>query len=101
MATLHKKAYTLPAITSGTPENWRAGYKAHDEAFKQLCDTHEMFSTGVADGMAWYIVKSRKPLVLQYVDYMDGYAAPLALIRGLRLADIDGSIRRQKGGFRF
>lgn len=74
---------------------------AETQAMDKLEKEKEIVRFGVADGFAHYIVKSRKPLVLQHVDYMDGYHAPGALIRGLRLSDIDGNIRRSKMGFKF
>lgn len=42
----------------------------------------------VADGFATYIVWSSKPLKLVHLEIGDGYAAPAAYIRGLRLSDI-------------
>lgn len=74
---------------------------AHHKAFAELQAKNEMVSFGVGDGFAWYIVKSRKPLVLQHVDYCDGYQVAGAMIRGLRVADIDAYARRSKLGFKF
>lgn len=97
MAKLLPDSYQLPPITY-TP-NWREC--PHEKAFEQLCKDREMFSTPVADGAAWYIVVKRKPLTLQHVDYSDAWHAPAALIRGLRLSDIDASTRRLGKGFKF
>ena len=101
MAQLHKEQYNLPPIVYGQNLPFQERFRAHEEAFEALRAKHEMVSFGVADGFAWYIVKSRKPLVLQHVDYCDGYAASAALIRGLRLADIDAQTRRARMGFKF
>ena len=99
MAKLLPDSYILPPIV----HDWTKSYKEwdHHKAFETLCEKHEMFSTGVADGYAWYIVVKRKPLTLQHVDYMDGWHAPAALIRGLRLSDIDANTRRLQKGFKF
>lgn len=93
MAQLHPKSYELPPIEFGA-RDWRE--TAHEKAFEKLQKTHDMIKFSVADGYAWYIVKSRKPLVLQHVDYSDGYRASTPLIRGLRLSDINDKIRYNK-----
>jgi hypothetical protein len=49
----------------------------------------------VADGRALYFVKSLSPLVLQHIDYLDGYAIPDAHLRGLRREDVEQLIERR------
>lgn len=99
MAQLHKTDYKLPPMEFNREGRWED--TAHHKAFEELRSKHEMVSFGVGDGFAWYIVKSRKPLVLQHVDYCDGYMVSGAMIRGLRVADIDAYSTRSKLGFRF
>jgi hypothetical protein len=70
--------------------------KASNDAFDKLCLERDVISFPVADSYAHYVVVSRKPLVLQHVDYMDGYHVHGALIRGLRVADVDEMVRREK-----
>jgi hypothetical protein len=103
MARLHPKTYELPPYTSRAADGSYIDFRQseHHKAFEELRSKHEMVSFGVADGMAQYIVKSRKPLVLQHVDYCDGYQIPYAMLRGLRLADVEDSLRRSKLGFKF
>ncbi len=50
----------------------------------------------VADGYAFYVVKSVKPLVLTWVPYGDRYQVDPALIRGLRLADVQQKVRSEQ-----
>ncbi len=54
-----------------------------------------------ADGFAYYIVVSMSPLKLQHVPYGDAWHAPAAHIRGLRKADVEAMISRQKAGWKF
>ncbi len=51
----------------------------------------------VGDGMANYLVKSEKPLVLQHIDFFDGYGLPAAHMRGIRLEEVRRIVRGQKG----
>ena len=98
MAQLHKTTYELPPVQHRDANGSYVSFldTEHHKAFEELRKKHTMVYFGVADGKACYIVKSRKPLVLQHVDYCDGYHAPAALIRGLRLADIDRYAQRSK-----
>jgi hypothetical protein len=50
----------------------------------------------VADGAALYIVTSARPLTVQWIDWMDGYSAAAATIRGLNRADIEAQIRYRR-----
>lgn len=50
----------------------------------------------VGDGYATYLVRKEKPLVLQHVDFFDGYGLPSAHIRGIRLADVQSMVKGRK-----
>ena len=73
-----------------------SSFKESNEKFDKLCSERDVISFPVADSFAHYIVVSRKPLTLQHVDYMDGYHVHGALVRGLRLADVDAMVNREK-----
>jgi hypothetical protein len=64
--------------------------------FEKLCAERDVLSFPVADNYAHYLVVTLKPLVLQYVPYMDGYRIDAAHIRGLRTEDAVAQIRRRK-----
>lgn len=49
-----------------------------------------------ADGYAMYRVTSANPLKLQHIPYGDAWRADAATIRGLRLADVQEMVRRNK-----
>jgi hypothetical protein len=94
MAKLHEKAY---------PGNWEWAYG--DDIDAQIKRTDDMFSAidqdrvvrfHIADGYACYYVKSFAPLVLQLIPYGDAYQIPAAHMRGLRRADIEDMIEREK-----
>lgn len=50
----------------------------------------------VADGHAYYVVASEKPLVLQHVPFGDGYHVSAAEIRGLRLQDVKFQLKAER-----
>lgn len=50
----------------------------------------------VADGYAYYFVVSLSPLVLQHIDFLDGYAIPDAHMRGLQTSDVTSLIEFEK-----
>lgn len=50
-----------------------------------------VWSYGVADGSAHYIVTKLRPLTLAYIDASDGYAVPAAHIRGLNKDDLQAA----------
>ena len=56
----------------------------------------KLFYQYVADGNAYYYVVSLTPLVLQHIDYLDGYHLPIPYIRGLRKADVLAFIESTK-----
>lgn len=86
MATLDPKPYPLPKIDF-KKKDFREGSKAHDAAFEAI-PKNQLIAFGVADGAAYYYVKSFKPLVLQHVPWGDAWQVQYALIRGLRVADV-------------
>lgn len=47
-----------------------------------------LVSFQIADGYAYYYVKSEKPLILEHVPFGDGYRIPGYAIRGLTAKDI-------------
>lgn len=49
-----------------------------------------------ADGHAMYRVASAKPLRLQHLPYADAWHADPALVRGLRLADVEKMVERNR-----
>jgi hypothetical protein len=92
MAKLDKNSY---------PGNWGL---SHGETWKDYSRRTEAMLDAirgdvmrfpVADGYAFYYVKSRKPLVLQHVPYGDAWTIPDAHIRGLRLVDVDEMLERE------
>jgi len=56
-----------------------------------------LVSFPVADGQATYLVKKEVPLVLQHLDFFDGYGLPSAHIRGIRIDDVRRMVKGQKG----
>ena len=103
MAQLAKTSYQLPTLQTRDASRSYIPIKdtEHHKAFERLRELRDTIGFGVADGYAWYLVKSRKPLVLQHIDYLDGYAVSAATIRGLRAQDIEDYARRSKMGFKF
>ena len=59
-------------------------------------DPEKLWSTPVADGEAYYLVNSQRPLILIHVPYGDAYRASEPLIRGLKLSDMDAEIKRKQ-----
>lgn len=98
MARLHPKQYQLPPIQHKDSNGNYVAFRdtEHHKAFEKLCEENDMMYFGVADGSACYIVKSRKPLVLQHVDYCDGYAVSYVMIRGLRVRDVEAMMEPRK-----
>jgi len=65
------------------------------KADAKSCVGH-VISFGVADGGAHYLVVKEKPLTLQHIPYCDAYRADPILLRGLRLADVQDMIGRER-----
>lgn len=55
-----------------------------------------MWRTPIADGYAYYYVRSEKPLVLLHVPYGDRWQAHSAFIRGLNLKDIKQHVEAER-----
>lgn len=49
-----------------------------------------------ADGYAQYMVVKQKPLTLSHVAIGDAWQVESALIRGLRLADVENMVQRER-----
>lgn len=116
MAKLTNKIPQLPqavhnAILSLNAEmdykNLDASLKKQEEDFKTLSSYGSTLPEGeivgsmvrfqIADGYAVYIVASAKPLALLHLNgFGDGYAIPDAHLRGLKVADIQGLVGRER-----
>lgn len=74
--TVRPYPFTLPAGLSWEEENalW-------DKEFKKIEDNVIQFSVG--DGYASYRVASFEPLVLEHIDFWDGYRVSNATLNGL------------------
>lgn len=103
MARLDK--YSAPGAWDKalTPDNINAQFDAQDRnlaeyqkasdaaTLKNLVNLIMVF--GVADGGAYYRVTKVKPFTLQHIPFGDGYAIPMAHIRGLTLEDAKEQIK--------
>jgi hypothetical protein len=85
------RPYPFPEYDSR--KDFRLYMKEQDEALSKIPED-KIIDFPVADGKALYFVKSFEPLVLQHIDYLDGYAIPDAHIRGLRRNDVEELLRR-------
>jgi hypothetical protein len=56
----------------------------------------ETIKWGVADGYAVYMIVKQKPLIVQHVDWGDGYRVDPIMIRGLRLSDVRQKVEARK-----
>jgi len=91
MAKLHSKPY---------PGEW--DFKAGEDIDTWCKRTEALLNAipetmrfPVADGYATYAVVSRSPLVLQHVPFGDAWRIPEAHIRGLRLKDVELTLKRE------
>lgn len=80
-------AKLLPDSIQVHPEDSTFERQELEQVWKNFTSEHEYVSFGVADGQAVYAIVSWRPFVLQHVDWLDGYQAHPALIRGLRAKD--------------
>lgn len=104
MAQLLDKSYELPALDFKSSVPW--GEQPHDQKMKELQGVSDnlpegeivggIISFGVADGGAYYLVTKAKPLILQHIDYGDGYRVQYPMIRGLRRADVEDMLGRTR-----
>ena len=77
-------------------DDWDAAFKDEAEAFNQLKTEQDLIAFPMADGAAWYVVASERPLVLRHVPVGDSWQIPYAHIRGLRLADVKDIVHRRR-----
>lgn len=99
MAKLLKSAYPLPHYSNYVSKNGYVDYERWHKEAKEALDaipTEKLFYYPVADGYAYYYIVSLSPLVLQHINYSDGWELPPAHIRGLRKEDILWFIDREK-----
>lgn len=82
MARLHKHPYP------GAWDFFGGDFTRLDKLLAEI-PQDRIVSFPVADGFALYFVYSEKPLVLQHIPYGDAWQVDAALIRGLRLSDIN------------
>ena len=104
MATLHPSPVAGFAQKYG--ESFDAYMKREQAQLDALIAASDKVPTGsyegcvihfpVADGRAYYLVKSAKPVVLQHIPYGDRYQVDAATIRGLRLGDVEAMVRRER-----
>ena len=87
-----------PSFPGDCPD-FREHYKKEAEALDAL-PQDRIWSTGVADGRAMYLVVSEKPLVMCHIPQGDAYQAPGAHIRGLTLKDVKDFQRASVPPFR-
>lgn len=73
----------------------REAEDAKFEAFGEWLKTAQTIRFPIADGYAFYLVESMKPLVLRHVRHGDNWQVEPALIRGLRSADVTDMLRRE------
>lgn len=102
MAQLLNKSYELPALDFKSSIPWRE--QPHDQKMQELQGISDnlpkgeivggIISFSVADGGAYYLVTKAKPLLLQHIDYGDGYRVQYPMIRGLRRADVEDMLDR-------
>ena len=92
MAQLLPTPHCPPAIDFRA-ENYREQINAAEAALER---EGELLRFPVADGHAVYLVRSIRPPRLQWVDWLDGYQADRALIRGLTARDIEQRLARAR-----
>ena len=67
--------------------DWNERYEKETASLDAL-PGDRVWSTPVADDSARYYIVSKRPFTLAHIPYLDGYQAHPALIRGLRLKDV-------------
>lgn len=87
-------------------DSWEEGIKREEAALAKLQAISDALPDGqveggiirfqIADGYAFYRIAKAKPLCLEHIPWMDGYEVDPALIRGLRLADVQSMLRHEK-----
>ena len=63
----------------------------HNDAEQRAFDAipaDRIWASAAADGLAYYYIRSTRPLVLAHIPYGDRYRVHHATIRGLRIKDV-------------
>jgi len=73
-------------------------YREYDKRVNKILDEiyDNVIRFPVADGYAFYFVKTLKPLVLQHIPVSDGYQISAPYIRGLKTADVEQMLEQRK-----
>ena len=71
--------------------DWQEWHRESERALDEI-PADKLLSFPVADGSAFYYVKSLSPLILQHIPYLDNYYIPYSHIRGLRRRDVEQQI---------
>lgn len=104
MATLSKKVNAEFEMKNGED------FKTYDSRATKLMNEMQAVSDALpedeitggiisfpyADGHALYLVEKAKPLTLQHIPYMDAWQVDAALIRGLRVVDVQQKLKGRK-----
>ena len=69
---------------------------AERESLLALIEEERVWKTPIADGHAYYYIKSETPLVLLHIPYGDRWTAHPALIRGLNLDDVHRELAAER-----
>lgn len=87
-------------------EDYKAYQARSDAMFDKLTAESDALPEGAvvgaiitfpfADGHAMYRVASAKPLKLQHLPYGDAWHADPAMIRGLRLSEVEQKVKRSR-----
>lgn len=91
MARLDRKPY--PGAWHQLEGESIDAYLARTRALLNVIPPDQLLDFPVADGRAFYFVKSMKPLVLQHVPYGDAYRIADAHVRGLTVKDVQRQLK--------
>lgn len=104
MATLLKTPH--PDFTQRSGETLDAWLERSQARLNELQRHSDTLPTGelvggllgfpVADGKAFYLVTKARPLTLQHVPFLDGYALPAAHLRGLRCDEVESHLEHNR-----
>ncbi|MEN8751120.1 hypothetical protein [Marivita sp.] len=103
MATVFRAPSSLP-LPDFNPTTWREDEEKYLRALADLARAQspgdelvgETLRFPRGDGHAVYMVWKRRPLQLVWIELGDAWRVEDALIRGLRLADVDAKVRQAK-----
>lgn len=76
--------------------DYKEHFKRSDAALKEIEAKYPVLSFPFADGHAIYAVVSKSPLKLMHIPFGDAWQIGAPTIRGLRLADVEAMIQREK-----